>query len=174
MGEIYWERAFVGFGANLGDPAKMLRRAEAALRALEEVRALHRSPLYRTRPVGPVPQADFVNAVFSLETSSSAEALLDLLLRLETELGRRRGSSWGPRTIDLDLLLYGELVLDTPRLRLPHPELARRGFVLVPLADLAPDLRPPNHRRTVAELLDDWRCATPRAALDVRHIGEWG
>lgn len=131
--------AFVGLGANLGEAAETLRLALAALGGLPECRLLAASSVYRTAPVdasGP----DYLNAVARLETSLAAEALLDELLALELRFGRERPYHHAPRTLDLDLLLHGEQIINTPRLTLPHPRAHQRAFVLVPLAELAPDL----------------------------------
>lgn len=127
--------AFVGLGANLGEAAETLRLALAALGGLPECRLLAASSVYRTAPVdasGP----DYLNAVARLETSLAAEALLDELLALELRFGRERPYHHAPRTLDLDLLLHGDLQRDTPRLTLPHPRMAERAFVLLPLLQL--------------------------------------
>ena len=129
-------RAFVGLGANLGDPEHQLRRALALLDREPQVAVAAVSALYRSAPLGPAGQPDYVNAAAALDTDLSAVDLLDRLLDIEKALGRRRGERWGPRHIDLDLLLYGSEIIDTPRLRVPHPELAQRNFVLQPLIDL--------------------------------------
>lgn len=134
--------ACVALGSNLGDPAAQVSRAFDELAALPQTRLVARSRLWHTRPVGP-PQPDYINAAVRLETRLDALALFEQLLAIEAAHGRVRGERWGPRTLDLDLLLYGTLVLDTPRLTLPHPELARRPFVLLPLAEVAGDLEVP-------------------------------
>lgn len=130
--------AFIGLGANLGDAAATLERSLAALAVLPQSQLLARSALYRTAPVdaaGP----DYINAVAALRTRLSPEALLDQLQRVELAEGRERPYRNAPRTLDLDLLLYGELVINTPRLTVPHPRMYERAFVLRPLADLAPE-----------------------------------
>ena len=155
--------AYIGLGANLANPEDQVRRAIAELDQLEESRLRRASPLYLTAPLGPVAQPDYVNAVAALETRLAPAALLAALQAIEDRHGRDRSGlvRWGPRTLDLDLLLYGQAVIDVPGLRVPHPELARRAFVLVPLADLAPlDLEIPGMGR-LGELL----AACPREGL---------
>ena len=129
-------RAFVGLGANLGDPEQQLRRALALLDREPQLAIAAVSPVYRSAPLGPAGQPDYLNAAAAVDTDLSAMDLLDRLQTVETALGRRRGERWGPRHIDLDLLLYGSEIINTPRLYVPHPELSQRNFVLQPLIDL--------------------------------------
>jgi len=144
--------AYVALGANIGDPAATVVSALAALAGLPESRVLRTSPLYRTAPVGLRNQPDFINAAAALETALGAEALLDALLDLEVRFGRRRRDRNGPRTLDLDLLLYDDSEIDLPRLTLPHPRLHLRAFVLRPLAEIAPDLTIPGRGSVAAWL----------------------
>jgi 2-amino-4-hydroxy-6-hydroxymethyldihydropteridine diphosphokinase len=140
-------RAYVGLGSNLGDREVLIRRAAAA------IGAVRLSTIRETEPWGLAEQPPYLNAVAELETSLSARGLLDRLLAVERELGRERvGPRWGPRTIDLDLLLYGDQVIDEPGLRVPHPYLLERRFVLEPLAELIPAQRIPGNG-TVSEAL---------------------
>lgn len=133
------ELAYVGLGANLGDPVRQLRTALSALCALPRCWLLRRSSLYRTPPLGPPGQPDYVNATALLETDLTPLELLDALQGIERSRGRRRdGERWGPRTLDLDLLLFGSRIMAEARLSLPHPRMHRRAFVLVPLAEIAP------------------------------------
>ena len=133
--------AYIGLGANLEGPAQQLRRAFDELAVLPDTHLTERSPLYKSPPLGPPDQPDYVNAVAALETHLAPHVLLAELRRIESAHGRRRdGTRWGPRSLDLDLLLYGDLVLETPELTLPHPGLPERAFVLYPLHDIAPDL----------------------------------
>ncbi len=133
-------RAYVGLGANLGDPPAQLDAALIALDAQPQICLRRRSRYWRSRAIGPQPQPDYCNAVCSLETTLTPEALLSVLLDLEDAAGRTREQRWGPRVLDLDLLhVEGERRV-TPRLTCPHPQLARRPFVLVPLAEVAPTL----------------------------------
>jgi len=133
-------KAYVGMGANLGDPVRTLRSALRALDRLPATRCRRHSRFYFNPPVGPQDQAWYVNAVVELETRLPPQPLLDWLLELERRHGRVRGRRWGPRTLDLDLLLYGGLRLHTARLILPHPRLHQRAFVVQPLAEIAPNL----------------------------------
>jgi 2-amino-4-hydroxy-6-hydroxymethyldihydropteridine diphosphokinase len=144
--------AYIALGANIGDPAATIRSAFDALSNLAGVRLVQASSLYRTAPVGFENQPDFINAVARIETALPPQALLEALLGLEADFGRIRQEKNGPRTLDLDLLLYDGQVLDAPDLTLPHPRLHLRAFVLVPLAEIAPDLAIPG-RGTVAAWL---------------------
>lgn len=137
-------RAYIGLGANLDDPVAQIRRAVTALATLPDTAVAARSSLYRSPPMGPRDQPDYVNAVAAIDTALAAEALLDALQHIERAHGRvRAGPRWGPRPLDLDILLYGERVIRGPRLTIPHPGLAERAFVLVPLAEIAPRLEVP-------------------------------
>jgi 2-amino-4-hydroxy-6-hydroxymethyldihydropteridine diphosphokinase len=147
-------RAFVGVGSNLGDRWAHLAAAARALRGAPGVAVVRASRVWDTAPVGP-PQPRYLNAVLELETTRTAESLLALLQAVERGEGRRRETRWGPRTLDLDLLLYGDRVVSRPGLRVPHPEIARRRFVLVPLAELAAGIVVPDVGLTVARLLDE-------------------
>lgn len=144
--------AYVALGANLGNPAATVLAAFGALANLDGSRVAHTSSLYRTAPIGNTAQPEFINAVAVLETALAPEALLDALLDLEQRFGRVRAERNGPRTLDLDLLLYNNLELDLPRLTLPHPRLHLRAFVLLPLAEIAPHLHLPK-RGTLAAWL---------------------
>jgi 2-amino-4-hydroxy-6-hydroxymethyldihydropteridine diphosphokinase len=161
-------RAGVALGSNLADPEAQVRRAIEELAAIPATRLVARSRLYRTRAVGP-PQPDYVNAVALLETRLEADDLFDRLLAIEAVHGRVRGERWGPRTLDLDLLVYGDAVIDTPRLSVPHPQLGLRPFVLVPLAEVAPALEVPGLGRVDALCA---ACATDGVApLERDHAG---
>ena len=132
-------RAFVGLGANLGDPEAQVRGALTALEAIRATRLVAASSLYRSTPVGVGGQPDFINAVAAIETARGARALLADLLGVEARFGRRREFPGAPRTLDLDLLLYGDQLIDEPGLVVPHPRMHERAFVLAPLAEIAPE-----------------------------------
>lgn len=134
-----FHRAFVGLGSNLDHPIEQVETALQELGKLPQSQLAAASPLYRSRPLGP-PQPDYINAVATLHTRLEPLELLDQLQELEHQHKRERREHWGPRTLDLDLLMYDATIMDHPRLQLPHPELHRRNFVLYPLADVAPDL----------------------------------
>ena len=138
-------RVYVGLGSNLGDREWAIRSAVAELHAAEGVEVVAVSTLIETEPVGYLDQPLFLNGVAALETGRSARSLLDLLLAVETRFGRDRAAApaQGPRTLDLDLLLYGDEEIDEPGLRVPHPRLHERAFVLGPLAELEPGLEVP-------------------------------
>lgn len=144
--------AYVALGSNLGNPRQQLLDAMAALANLPSTRLLQRSRLYRTPPWGMLEQPPFINAAVELDTALSPHALLDALLAIERRAGRVRAERNGPRTLDLDLLHVDGVQLDDPQLTLPHPRMAERAFVLLPLHDIAPTLRLPG-QATVAELL---------------------
>lgn len=148
-----WRRAYVGLGSNLEDPVNQVRRGMQALRDTLDTRAVRCSGLYRSAPIGIAEQPDFINAVCGCDTTLDAVTLLGRLLAIEQAQGRRRGDvKGGPRTLDLDLLLYDDCVMATPALTLPHPRLHERAFVLYPLAELEPELHIPG-LRPVGDLL---------------------
>ena len=150
------QRCFIALGANLGDPVATVEAAILALRAMPQTEFIAASSLYRTAPVGLKHQPDFINAVVELVAASSAPTLLESLFEIEAQFGRQRSVRNAPRTLDLDLLLCGDLLSDDPQLTLPHPRMHQRAFVLAPLAEIAPHLVVPG-RGGVAELL--LRCA---------------
>ncbi|MEJ2609055.1 MAG: 2-amino-4-hydroxy-6-hydroxymethyldihydropteridine diphosphokinase [Candidatus Thiodiazotropha sp.] len=139
MSDLAAVTAYIGLGSNLANPRRQLETAIHELAGLDSCHLLCHSSLYRTRPVGPQDQPDFINAVACLSTQLEEEPLLDALQGLEQLHHRvRKGKRWGPRTLDLDLLLYGDRIINTPRLKVPHPEMLNRAFVLTPLKEIAP------------------------------------
>lgn len=142
--EERWIPAYVGLGSNLDDPHAQVKQGFDALQSLPETRLVARSALWESPPMGPIEQPDFVNAVAGVLTRLSPQAMLVELKLLEEKLGRERPiARWGPRRIDFDLLVLGSSVIDDPELVLPHSGIAERPFVLLPLAEIAPDLQVP-------------------------------
>lgn len=133
-------RAFVGLGSNLDEPVQQIEAALDMLDDLPGTRVVARSSLYRSAPLGPIDQPDFVNAVAKLETRRTLRDLLRRMQAIERRLGRQSGERWGPRRIDLDLLVFGDETIDEDGLKVPHPGIAERNFVLLPLGEIAPDL----------------------------------
>jgi 2-amino-4-hydroxy-6-hydroxymethyldihydropteridine diphosphokinase len=146
--------AYVGLGANLGRREETLQRAVRLLRETDSVEVRAVSTLRETAPVGVVDQPSFLNGAVELRTSSSARELLEVLLEIERSLGRVRGERWGPRVIDLDLLVYGNEVVDEPGLHVPHPRVHERRFALEPLAELDPELEVPGRGKVSALLAE--------------------
>lgn len=139
-------KAWIGLGSNLADPLLQLATAVTELSALPGTRLIAQSPFYRSSPMGPQDQPDFVNGVALIDTTLAPEALLDALQAIELQHGRERLQHWGPRTLDLDLLLYGTQTIQSKRLTVPHPGVCERDFVLRPILDLQPDLTLPDGR----------------------------
>ena len=164
-------RCHIGLGSNLADPASQLRRALDGLARLPDSRLVDCSPFYGSKPVGPADQPDFINAVAALDTDLPPLTLLDALQRLEQDAGRERLRHWGERTLDLDLLLYGEQTIEHPRLTVPHPRMLERAFVLVPLAALTPALTLPDGSTLAShrQQCDDAGVWYHEAAPDVGH-----
>jgi 2-amino-4-hydroxy-6-hydroxymethyldihydropteridine diphosphokinase len=138
------ETAYLGLGSNLDDPERQVRRGLADLDSIPHTQCVMRSGLYQSPPMGPPDQPHYVNAVAMVHTRLSPEGLLDALLLIERAHGRVRGGEhWGPRTLDLDILLYGNRVVASPRLSIPHPGMASRAFVLFPLKEICADIEIP-------------------------------
>jgi len=153
--------AYIALGANLADPMAQIRAAFVTLGTLPESRLLRTSSLYRTAPVGIHGQPDFINAVAAVDTTLTPQALLDALFAIEAQFGRRRDFHLAPRTLDLDLLLVDDQVVDSPKLHLPHPRLHLRAFVLAPLVEIAPDCRIPGRGQAAA-----WLAAVSMQRID--------
>ncbi len=148
-------RAFVGLGSNLDEPARQIEAAIAGLERIPDTQVAARSSLYRSAPFGPIAQPDFVNAVVMLETRRMPRELFEQLQTIEREQGRERGERWGPRRIDLDLLVFGDEVIEENGLKVPHPGIAERNFVLLPLSEIAPDLIIPGLGRLADIAVDE-------------------
>lgn len=152
----------IAMGSNLGDSFQILESALLRLNQTDGIQVIARSPWYRTEPIGP-PQPDYLNGCALLVTTLAPEDLLDQLLAIEADFGRLRQERWGARTLDLDILLYADQIRHTPRLQIPHPHLCDRAFVLVPLADIAPDWIEPISQVAIAEILKQVDCAGVRS-----------
>jgi 2-amino-4-hydroxy-6-hydroxymethyldihydropteridine diphosphokinase len=154
-------KAFIGLGSNLGEREAHIRQALEAIALLPGTHIAKVSSLYDTEPVGEVDQPNFLNAACQIDTELTARQLLWNLLLVERRLGRVRQHRWGPRTIDLDLLLYGNLVVEEPDLVLPHPEMLRRSFVLVPLVEIDPLIVHPVTGQTLLSHLSELKTRPP-------------
>lgn len=150
--------AAIALGSNLGDSLTILENALKTLSQTQGITLKSHSRWYRTAAVGP-PQPDYLNGCAIIEVRLTPEALLETLLEIERQFGRLRGEKWGPRTLDLDLLLYGDLIWHTPTLQIPHPRMGDRAFVLVPLAEIGPNLIEPVSQKAIAELLEQLDCS---------------
>ncbi|MEG5064999.1 2-amino-4-hydroxy-6-hydroxymethyldihydropteridine diphosphokinase [Microcoleus sp. B3-A4] len=148
----------IALGSNLGDSLATLSSAIATLNNTPGIAVKSHSSWYQTAPVGP-PQPDYINACAILEVALQPEQLLAKLLEIERKFNRIRREKWGPRTLDLDLLLYDNLILETPTLTLPHPRMTERAFVLVPLAEIAPDWVHPVTKSAIVQLLQTADCS---------------
>lgn len=154
----------MGIGSNVGDRAAHLASARAAMASTPGWVLVRSSAVHETEPVGVAEQPPFLNQVVELRTNAEPREVLDRLLQIEATRGRRRSAErrWGPRTLDLDLLLFGDRVIDEPGLRVPHPRLAARAFVLAPLCELAAELIPPGEARCVRDMLEALQLAGVR------------
>jgi 2-amino-4-hydroxy-6-hydroxymethyldihydropteridine diphosphokinase len=159
---------FIGFGSNMGDPVARVREALGRLLSGPDLEKVGLSSLYRTQPVGVEDQAWFVNGVAWLRSALGARALMERLLRVEKDMGRVRTIPSGPRVIDLDLLMYGDMIVDEVDLRVPHPRLHTRRFVLAPLCEIAPHAIHPVFGRSIRSLLGDLE--DPK---EVETMGHW-
>nr|WP_216672260.1 2-amino-4-hydroxy-6-hydroxymethyldihydropteridine diphosphokinase [Cronobacter sakazakii] len=154
--------AFIALGSNLAEPLSQVNNALAALTRIPGSRVVATSSFYRTPPLGPQDQPDYLNAAVALETTLSAEALLDNTQRIELEQGRvRKAERWGPRTLDLDIMLFGDATINTERLIVPHYDMKNRAFMLLPLSEIAPALRFPDGER-LADVLERLDCSAIR------------
>ena len=147
--------AYIGIGSNLGTPEKNCTKAIEKISNTKGIEIIAKSSFYQTEPTGGVQQGWFVNSAIEIETDLSPENLLSVLLNLELAMGRIRKEKWGPRLIDLDLLLYGNLILENKDLTLPHPEIQNRKFVLIPMCEIAENLIHPTLKKTIKTLLQE-------------------
>ncbi|NUW59953.1 2-amino-4-hydroxy-6-hydroxymethyldihydropteridine diphosphokinase [Cronobacter muytjensii] len=154
--------AYIALGSNLAEPLSQVNDALAALAQIPHSRIVATSSFYRTPPLGPQDQPDYLNAAVALETSLTADVLLDNTQRIELQQGRvRKAERWGPRTLDLDIMLFGDETINTPRLTVPHYDMKNRAFMLLPLAQIAPTLRFPDGER-LADVLERLDCSAIR------------
>jgi len=149
--------AYIGVGSNIGDKAHRCEQGIAEILRIDRTTLLARSSLYKTQPVGHLPQDWFVNGVIKIETDLEALDLLRSMKEIENRLGRRKTFHWGPRTLDLDLLLFDDQIIDTEELSVPHPRIQERQFVLIPLAEIDHHLIHPVLKKSVQELLDNFK-----------------
>lgn len=140
----YCQNIYIGLGSNLDDPTRHINDAVNEIKTIKSCEYITKSSLYKTPPMGPQNQPDYINAVVKIQTSLKALKVLDLLQQIEQKHGRVREEKWGPRSLDLDMLLYGQQKIDNNRLKIPHPGLYVRGFVLYPLLEIEPKLTLPN------------------------------
>jgi 2-amino-4-hydroxy-6-hydroxymethyldihydropteridine diphosphokinase len=163
------KKVYLGLGSNLGDRGQNLRRALSVLDETDGITVRSASSCYETQPVGPVTgQDEFYNAAVEIETTLSPQELLALIKAAEIQLGRVSGERWGPRVIDIDILLWDNNILQQEGLTIPHPEMTTRAFVLAPLAEIAPDVAHPTARKSVAELASQLDDAHRVRRLDVK------
>jgi 2-amino-4-hydroxy-6-hydroxymethyldihydropteridine diphosphokinase len=148
-------KAYISIGSNLGDRLEYIREAIKMMKQSKDIEICKASSVYETEPKGYKDQPHFLNMALELETALEPLNLLELLLNIESQMGRERYQRWGPRNIDLDLLLYDDIILNSDKLTLPHPRMHQRGFVLVPLAEIAPKLVHPLLKKSVERLLEE-------------------
>ncbi|OIP38987.1 2-amino-4-hydroxy-6-hydroxymethyldihydropteridine diphosphokinase [Candidatus Desantisbacteria bacterium CG2_30_40_21] len=157
--------AYISFGSNIGDRVEYIDTALGIIRAHPFVQQMQVSSYYETEPVGNVDQPKFINGVVKISTTYSCEDLLAFLLRVECMLGREKTVHWGPRNIDLDILLYDDACISQPNLQVPHPEMHNRAFVLIPLNEIAPEVKHPISGKTIRELVENISEETTRGVV---------
>lgn len=156
--EAAYKKAAIALGSNLGESFTTLNSAIQALDKTIGIKVANNSKWYRTKPVGP-PQPDYINGCALLKVELEPSKLLETLLEIEQQFGRERKEHWGARTLDLDLILYDDLIMDTPNLQIPHPRMKERAFVLVPLAEIAPNWIEPVSGEAITQLLEKVDCS---------------
>jgi 2-amino-4-hydroxy-6-hydroxymethyldihydropteridine diphosphokinase len=159
--EVKWGRSAIALGSNLGDSCTLVENALETLAQAQGITLKARSSWYQTLPIGP-PQPDYINGCALLEVQVTPQELLETLQDIEAQFGRDRQEHWGPRTLDLDLLLFDDLILDMPSLQIPHPRMRERAFVLVPLAEIAPNWIEPVSGKAIAQLVQRVDCSGVR------------
>ncbi|HEY9691531.1 MAG TPA: 2-amino-4-hydroxy-6-hydroxymethyldihydropteridine diphosphokinase [Oculatellaceae cyanobacterium] len=162
--EQEWKRCAIALGSNLGDSNAILKSVLFTIANTPGINLISQSSFYQTVPIG-APQPDYLNACAILEVNLKPDELLKKLLNIEHKFGRVRTEHWGARTLDLDILLFDDLILDTPTLQIPHPRMWERGFVLVPLAEIAPNWIEPKSGMAIAELLQAVDCSGVRGVM---------
>lgn len=155
-------KVYVGLGSNLGNREKYLVSAINRIDSCREICVVNKSSFYETKPVGGSPQPDYVNCVIELDTEIEPQSLLEEFKGIELELGRKPGIRWGPRVIDIDILLYGNKVINDSNLKIPHESMHKRIFVLEPLCEISPDFKHPVLRKTIFELLKELKISKKR------------
>jgi 2-amino-4-hydroxy-6-hydroxymethyldihydropteridine diphosphokinase len=158
----------IGLGSNLGDSRSILAGAIERLRIHPRIELVAVSSFYLTAPIGP-PQPDYINACTTVQTSLAPLALLAVLHSIESEFGRVRQEIWGARTLDLDLLLYDNLIIDLPTLQIPHPQMLERAFVLIPLAQISPDWIEPRSGQSIATLCNKLDCSSVKLLSQMKN-----
>jgi 2-amino-4-hydroxy-6-hydroxymethyldihydropteridine diphosphokinase len=156
--DLSWHKCAIALGSNLGDSRSILTKAIDRLQTSPQIELVAVSSWYITAPIGP-PQPDYLNGCATLQTSLTPLELLDTLHAIETEFGRVRQEIWGARTLDLDLLLYAQEIIDIPSLQLPHPRMLERAFVMIPLSEIAPDWICPRSAQSIAALCNKLECS---------------
>ncbi|MDP5338529.1 MAG: 2-amino-4-hydroxy-6-hydroxymethyldihydropteridine diphosphokinase [Nodularia sp. (in: cyanobacteria)] len=156
--KVSGQASAIALGGNMGDSYQILEAAIETLAQTPGIKLQAKSSWYRTKAVGP-PQPDYLNGCAILQVEMSPLLLLETLLATEQQFGRVRRERWGPRSLDLDLLLYDDLIIDTPNLQIPHPRMGERAFVLIPLAEIAPDWVEPISQRVIKELVKEVDCS---------------
>ena len=147
--------AYIGIGSNLGTPEENCTKAIKKISSTKDIKIISKSSFYQTAPIGNIEQNWFINSAIKIDTQLTPRELLSALLSIESEMGRIRKEKWGPRLIDLDLLFYDNLILNQKGITLPHPEIQKRKFVLIPLHEIAEDLIHPTLKKTIKTLLKE-------------------
>lgn len=151
---LFMITAYIALGSNMGDRLNYLEKVLSCFESYPQLKMRKASSIYETAPWGKTDQPPFLNCVLEIDTSFTPQMLLETLREIERQLGRERKEKWGPRTIDLDILLYGDEIINTPDLTIPHPRMSQRAFVMIPLIEIAPELIHPVFKKTMKQLAD--------------------